>query len=134
MKVNQLFWSLFSPGLYTTEGCDLAICLVPFSQKPEVHHLIVTEAKVAQTFTSLISSSLFVSMRSSRQPLLVGSLIPFVRGLPSIHVRNLRDCMCPAVLALQQTLGWLKSSMRTRSCQCETPYSYLKKASTTPSS
>lgn len=61
---------------------------------------------------------MFVSVRSSSQPLIVDSLISFVRNLSSMHSPN-PDCLCPALLLLQQILGWLNSPPKTRVCKCE---------------
>ena len=73
----------------------------------------------ALSFTFPTSSSFLVRKRSSIAPLLNGSSINWKRKLSSVHSRNLLDCLCHAVLSLQQISGWLKSPMRTRACECE---------------
>lgn len=61
---------------------------------------------------------------------LVSCSITRVRRL-SLHSRNLLDCMCPAVLSLQQISGWWKSLMRTRIYEYEVSFCYPKKALST---
>ena len=75
------------------------------------------QARWPLTFTSSRSHSLFVSVRSSRAPLRVVSLVAFVWKLSWMLCRNSLDCWYCAVLVLQQISGWLKSTVRTRACK-----------------
>lgn len=44
-----------------------------------------------------------------------------------MHSRNLLDCLYPAVLSLQQILGWLKPPIKTMACEhCELLLSVYK--------
>lgn len=52
-------------------------------------------------FTIPVSSSLLMRTRSSITPLLAGFSIPWRRKLPSMHFRNLLDCLCSALLSFQ---------------------------------
>lgn len=74
------------------------------------------QSRLPPDFTSPISPSLFVSTRSSSTLLLIGSLTTCVKKLPSMHCKNLLDCLWPSVLSFLQTSGWLNSYMSTRSC------------------
>lgn len=51
-------------------GYDPAFCLYPFFQDPELHLLMATAVNL--TFTSPTSPSMFVSVKSGSQPLIVG--------------------------------------------------------------
>lgn len=63
--------------------------------------------------------SLLLGMRSSRSPLLIESSVTWRRKLSSVQPRNLPKYLCPAVLSLQQFLGWLKPPKRTRAYEYE---------------
>lgn len=78
----------------------------PSSQGPKLHCLMAI-VRQPSTFMSPTSPSLFVRTRSSQAPLLV------VWALSSMLYRNCMDCLCAAVLSLQQMLGFLKLPMRT---------------------
>lgn len=60
-----------------------------------------------------------VCIRSSRASFLSGSSITWVRKLILLYFKNNLVCLCFAVLSLQQTLGCLKSPMRSRAHRCE---------------
>lgn len=69
-----------------------------------------------------------------RAPLLIASSITWMRKLSLLHPRNLLDCLRPAVLPLQQIVGWLKSPMKVRVCKHNAVSGCLQKASCTCSS
>lgn len=97
LSLSPALWSCFFPA--------------PSSHDLEYCYLLIT------VFFNLhipndLPSPLFVSMRSSRAPLLSDSFITCVRQLSSLHSRNLLDCLCPPGLSLQQALGCLKSPWR----------------------
>ena len=71
------------------------------------------QPKLPPNFTSPTSPSLLVRTRSSSTYLLVGCSTICIRKLSSVHCRNLLDCVCLAVLLIQQICGWLKSLIRT---------------------
>lgn len=75
------------------------------------------QLRLPLSFVFSTSSSLSVRTRSGTAPLLVGSSVTWRRKLSSVYSRRLLDC--PAVWLLQWTLVWLKSPMRTRSCDPE---------------
>ena len=80
-NVIPLFW--FFPPLSSTISWSLQLWL-------------------SLIFTSLTSSPLFISIRSSRD--LVVSSFTCVGHLSLMHSRNLLNCLCPAVLPFQQVL------------------------------
>lgn len=96
---SQLSWS---PGLWSY----FFFSTPPSSQGPKLHCLMAI-VRQPSTFMSPTSPSLFVRTRSSQAPLLV------VWALSSMLYRNCMDCLCAAVLSLQQMLGFLKLPMRT---------------------
>lgn len=66
------------------QGCNPAFCLVPSSQDPEHHHLMVSAPKACTFF--------FESVRYSGESSLVGSSITCVRKLSSMHPRSRLYC------------------------------------------
>ncbi|PKU43301.1 hypothetical protein llap_6391 [Limosa lapponica baueri] len=72
------------------------------STGPELCLLMATA--ITLNFTSLTSLSVFVNVKYSSQPLIVGSVISFIRNLSSVQSPN-RDSLCAALLLLQQTFG-----------------------------
>ena len=87
------------------------IVLLHFALLPSLRILDFTiswslQPRLFLTFTAPTSSSLFVSIRSSTAPALIGSLVNCVMRL-SMHCRNFLDGLNPAVLSLQQIPGRL---------------------------
>lgn len=80
---------VFSPEI---QNFDHPFYLLPSSQDPEWHYFMVTVA--ASVFTVITNSYSFVSIRSSRVPVLVISLIICIRKLPLMHSRSLLHCLC----------------------------------------
>lgn len=110
------------------------VVVLPFALFPPLRILISTiswllQSRLLLTFTSLTSSSFFVSTKSRRVPLLVSSSITCVRNWSSMDSRNNLNCLCPIVFCLQQISEWLTSLMWTRMCKPDTPSSCLKKSS-----
>lgn len=97
----------------------LPFALPPSFQDPELHQPVATEAQAALTFTFPTSSSLFVSMRSSRICPPCWLSITCVRKLSSIHSLNVLDGLCPALLPSYEILGWLKFPVRISTCTRE---------------
>ena len=95
----------------------------------ELHHFMVTAARLPLSFTFPTSSSLLVRTRSSIEPLIAGSSVTWRRKLSPMHSRNLFDYLCHAVLSCQQISGWLKFPMRSRACECEAAPICLERAS-----
>lgn len=85
-------------------GYKPAICLVSLRILNSTI-LWSLQPRLPPGFIFLTSSSLFKSTMSSRACLLVSSSITCGWKLSSLHLRRLLDCLCPAVLAFQQTLG-----------------------------
>lgn len=105
LRKKQLTWTLppfrpspmafFQVAPWSGEVCSFYYCsaiyCVSLSQDTVPQHCMVTAAKMS-AFPSDFSS--FVSIKSSRAPLLTGFLIICVRML-SMHSRNLLDFLCP---------------------------------------
>ena len=147
LKINQLLWTAllfralsheilpwtaqsllsWSPGLWS---CYLPCSLFSGTWTAPSHG----QPRLLLTFTYPTSFSLFVKVKCHKAPLHISSSITCVRKLLSMPSRNLLDCLCPAVLSLQQISGWLKIPMRISACKCEAHSSCLKKASSTLSS
>lgn len=56
------------------QGCDPPVCLVLFSQDPELHHLIVTASKAAPDLHILYCFFLVCKCKFSIKPHLVGQM------------------------------------------------------------
>lgn len=80
----------------------------------------------------LVLPSLLVP-RSSNTPSLAGSSTACMKKLSSVNCRNFLDCVCWAVLSLQQIPGWLKYPRRTRACDHKVISNGSQKASSTSS-
>lgn len=91
------------------------------SSNTEFHDLMVTIMKVARAFTSSARPSVLYSLRSSSTAFLVGPSITGSRKPSSILSNYQVDCLCFAMLFLQQILEWLKSPVETRD------FDYIKK-------
>lgn len=104
------------------QGCDLSHCPVSSAGNTEFHDLMVTVTKVAPAFTSATRPSLLVNIRCISTAFLLGPSITCSRKLSSVLSNHLLDCLCLAVLFLQQMLEWLKSPMRTRDFDCTKEY------------
>lgn len=76
---------------------------------------------------SLISSLRFVTIRSSMASLLV-ELLPGLRIYASC-ISGISWVAYTSLLLFQQTLRWLKSPRRTRTCECDPSCSWNKKVS-----
>lgn len=96
-------------------GCDSAICPVFFSKNLVLHHYESLQPKLLPAFTCSARHFLLISsVRSSRVLFLTGPSVTRVRNLPSMHSRNLPDCLFPAVLSLWQVWEWFKLPVTTR--------------------
>lgn len=96
---SSLVWTL---GLWA--------CLL-HSFLPDLHHLMVATAKAA-------NKPFIGVMRSNRAWLFIGPRC-FLWRESLVYSRKLLDCLCLAMLSLQQISGWLKFPMRTRACERE---------------
>lgn len=79
------------------------------------HHLKVTAAQPALELHVSCQPLLLMRTKSIIAP----PLYPERRKLSPTNSKNLQDCLCPAVLSLQQPSGWLKSSNGTTACDYE---------------
>lgn len=91
------------------QGSDLLPELLTAPRSLKSTALWSLQPRLPSSFT-FTSSSLLVRTGSSAAPLLVGSSLAWRRQLSSVYVRNLLDCLCPAVLSLHLwhllLLGW----------------------------
>lgn len=85
------------------QGSETTLLSCP--QDPELHH--------PMTFTALTSSSLFQESGPGRSCPPTSSSTTCVWNLPPMYSRSLPNYFCPALMSLQQFLGWLRSPMRT---------------------
>lgn len=96
-------WRGQSPPSWSPESWSCFVFLVPSLQDSELHHVIITAGKTSLTFTFPTSSSLFVSMGSSRAPPLIGS------SSSHQYIQETSWIAC-GLWFLQQMLGWLMLS------------------------
>lgn len=64
------------------------------------------------------STPSLVTIRSRKAPLLIYS-ITCKKNLSPEHSKNLLNCLCLSVLALQQSSWWLKPPVRIKTFKCE---------------
>lgn len=126
-------WRGQSPPSWSPVSWSCFVFLVPSLQHSELHHVIITAGKTSLTYTFPTSSSLFVSMGSSRAPPLIRSSITCVKKFSSIHSRNLLDCLWSVVPSADVGMAQVVH-MNTRACQQEAVSSCPKVASSSNSS
>ena len=83
--------------------------------------------RLPPVLTSLISSLVLVTNRSSVHPTVLGLSITWLNKLSSMHSRSLLDCLQLSVLLFQQMSG--QSPSRTRACEHHASCSWSKKNS-----
>ena len=131
LNSNQLSWT-FLPSRVLNHGippsrslksspevqdCDSTYCPASSTQAPELHHLLVTEAKAAPSL-HILNWSFFVCQYKIQQHISPHWLLHHL--YQKVFVNALQEpprlCVDYAILSFQQISGWLKSPMKTILC------------------
>lgn len=82
---------------------DPTFCSVSSKQVLELHHVMVTAAKAAPTFTSWTSPPFFISTRCSTTPLHAGSSTTCIKNWSPVLCRTLLNCVPSCVVFPEDT-------------------------------
>jgi len=142
-KIHTGFLAILS--YFHCNGCFLSLELVLENEKGFLGFLFTPTNLSPRILPRSSVKKPKSALLKSRVVILLFNLLPALRILnhhltvtaekiSSMHSKNFLDCLCPAVLLLQQILGCLKFPMRTWVCKCWVASICLSKASFTCSS